>query len=182
MASFLRVPLPAGSKVPAVSDEAPTRPSDAPPAPDDDRASRSGRVAPPRARKGPARAVTLGIIAVIVVYVLAKRWHDHRSHHVTYRALADVESCRVNLDFEPGPTLDPLSKQTGVLTPWHGDFEALEESELSLRVYGDPSCASLRCEIEVDGIVIARKTQALHGDGVDSASCHALAVKARLPR
>ncbi|GAC1356285.1 MAG: hypothetical protein NVSMB47_09720 [Polyangiales bacterium] len=166
------------------ADEPPDDAPDEPPndAPNDDLApaARGARRRPPPNKV--ARTITFAVIAAVVVYVLAKRWHDNRTHHVTYRALADTEACRVKLDYDPGPRLDPVEKQTGVVTPWHGDFEANEETELSLRVFGDPSCASIRCEIEVDGIVIARKTQPIHGEGVDSASCRALAVTARLPR
>jgi len=134
------------------------------------------------ARRSPR---TFGPIAIVVALgVLGiwyfQHWRANRTHHVELRALVDVETCRVRVEYSPGPPLDPIAQQSGVLAPWHVGFEAREEQEISLRVYGDASCGgAIRCEIEVDGVVIARKTQPMQKDGVDSASCRALAVKTR---
>jgi hypothetical protein len=86
----------------------------------------------------------------------------------------------VRLEYQPGPPLDAVSQQSGVLAPWHLGFDAREGEELTFRVWGDASCGgAIRCEIDVDGVTIARKTTQMQKDGVDSASCAAMAVKTR---
>jgi hypothetical protein len=135
---------------------------------------------PDREARPPARRSTLWPAAVLFVVVLAfwgyRTWSDRRTHAVVFRALSG-QTCRVRVQLDPGPPLDPVEQQTGVVTPWQRAHEAKQSTELSLRVYGDASCGFITCEIEVDGVVIARKTQATNDQqGVDSASCRAMAV------
>ena len=134
------------------------------------------------ARSGPRQFGPIAIVIALVVLGIwyLQRWRSNRTHHVELRALVDVERCRVRLEYQPGPPLDPISQQSGVLAPWHLGFDAREGEEITLRVWGDASCGgAIRCEIEVDGIVIARKTTPMQKDGVDSASCAAEAYKTR---
>ncbi|MEO7097415.1 MAG: hypothetical protein ABI175_29405 [Polyangiales bacterium] len=116
------------------------------------------------------------LFALLLGFWGYRHWREGRTHHVVLRALG-VDTCRVRVEFAPGKPLDALEQQTGVLTPWQREVEPLEGTDLSLRVYGDASCEAITCEIEVDGVVISRKTQATKGNpGVDSASCQAIAV------
>lgn len=145
----------------------------------------SSRESEPEPPPRPRRRLYFGPIAILVavgvlVSFYVRQWRANRSHRVEMRALADVESCRVRLEVTPDHILNPLERQSGVVAPWHHGFEAMEGAELSLRVYGDASCGgAIRCEIEVDGIVIARKTTQMQKEGVDSASCRASAVDTR---
>ena len=118
----------------------------------------------------------LVLLAVVLSFWGYRTWRQGRTHHVTFRARS-IETCRVRVQFDPGPPLDAVEQQTGVLTPWQRELVARQETELSLRLYGDASCVMITCEIEVDGVVISRKTQQTKDNqGVDSASCRALAV------
>ena len=133
-------------------------------------------------RGGPRRFGPIAIAVALLVLGIwyFQRWRANRTHHIELRALVDVETCRVRVEYQPGPPLDPIAQQSGVLAPWHLGFEANEEQEVTLRVWGDASCGgAIRCEIEVDGVIIARKTTQMQKDGVDSASCAAMAVKTR---
>src|SRR5579859_1549050 len=93
----------------------------------------------------PKRRIYFGPITIIVaigvlcVYYL-RQCRANRTHHVEFRALVDVESCRVRLEATPSKPIDPLALQTGVIAPWHVGFEASEGAELSLRIYGDATC------------------------------------------
>ena len=129
--------------------------------------------------KRPARGApwpALFLLVVVLAFWGYRTWQERRTHHVVFRAIG-AETCRVRVQFDPGVPLDAVEQQAGVLTPWQRELEAKQETELSLRLYGDASCAAITCEIEVDGIVISRKTQTTKDNqGVDSASCRALAV------
>ena len=125
-------------------------------------------------RTGPWPALLL--LGIVLAFWGYRTWRQNRTHHVTFR-VRGIETCRVRVQFDPGRALDPIEQQAGVLTPWQRDLDPREGTELSLRVYGDASCVAITCEIEVDGIVISRKTQPTKDNpGVDSASCQAMAV------
>jgi hypothetical protein len=134
---------------------------------------------PEASARKPTRPTPWPAIALLVV-ILAfwgyRRWSENRTHRVVFRANGG-QTCRVRVQFDPGAPLDAVEQQAGVLTPWQRELVAKQETELSLRLYGDASCLSITCEIEVDGIVISRKTtETKDNQGVDSASCRALAV------
>ena len=118
----------------------------------------------------------LFLLVVVLAFWGYRTWQERRTHHVVFRAIG-AQTCRVRVQFSPGAPLDAVEQQAGVLTPWQRELDAKQETELSLRLYGDASCIAMTCEIEVDGIVISRKTQPTKdNEGVDSASCQALAV------
>jgi hypothetical protein len=122
-------------------------------------------------------SVAIVILLIVAGFWAFKQYKESRTHPITFRALG-VQTCRVRIQFDPGKPLDPIEQQTGVITPWQRDQVEREGTQLSLRVYGDASCEAITCEIAVDGVVISRKTTQTKGkDGVDSASCQAMAVK-----
>ena len=116
------------------------------------------------------------LLAVVLAFWGYRHWRENRTHHVVFR-VRGLETCRVRVQLDPGKPLDAIEQQTGVLTPWQRELDPKEGTELTLRLYGDASCAAITCEIEVDSVVISRKTRETKGNlGVDSASCEALAV------
>lgn len=133
---------------------------------------------PPKKKPpGPSPSmVALVLLVVVVAFWAFKQWKESRVHTIVYRALSG-QTCRIRLQGDPPPKLDPIEQQTGVLTPWEKPFEAREGQIVHFRVYGDASCTTITCEVQVDGIVISRKTVSLSdAKGVDSASCEAMAV------
>ncbi len=133
--------------------------------------------APKKKPSGPSGPmVALVLLVVVIAFWAFKQWKESRVHAIVYRALSG-ETCRIRLQGDPAPKLDPIEQQTGVVTPWEKGFEAKEGQMVHFRVYGDASCGTITCEVQVDGVVISRKTTALsEAKGVDSASCEAMAV------
>ena len=121
-------------------------------------------------------AVLIAVLLSVLTFWGYREWKLRRTHAVIYRALSD-DTCRVRVQFTPERTVDPLEKQTGALTPWQTESRLTQETEATMLIYGDASCGAIRCEIEVDGVVLSRKTTQTRGEnGIDSASCRALAV------